>query len=123
MTGAPPAGPASAYPTFNRPASTCFSGPNELFVPRAGASAVAAWTCVAIRVMAVAARMQRRFWLMISAIQVSPVRPLRTHSQGFDGGERCDDLIRRHDGVCIARDIDIARGVQRTVRMRSVLPL
>src|SRR5580698_7390642 len=33
MTGGPSAGPASAYPTLRRPASICFSGPNEVFVP------------------------------------------------------------------------------------------
>ena len=33
MTGGPLAGPASAYPTFRRPASICFSEPNDVFVP------------------------------------------------------------------------------------------
>src|SRR5580658_6954157 len=32
-TGGPLAGPASAYPTLRRPASICFSGPNDVFVP------------------------------------------------------------------------------------------
>jgi hypothetical protein len=31
MTGGPLAGPASAYPTFSRPASICFSEENEVF--------------------------------------------------------------------------------------------
>src|SRR6202790_5357131 len=33
MTAGPSAGPASAYPTLRRPASICFSGPNDVFVP------------------------------------------------------------------------------------------
>src|SRR5271168_580870 len=33
MTAGPSAGPASTYPTFRRPASICFSGPNDVFVP------------------------------------------------------------------------------------------
>ena len=33
MTAGPLAGPASAYPTFRTPASICFSGANEVFVP------------------------------------------------------------------------------------------
>src|SRR5208282_5819599 len=33
MTAGPSAGPASAYPTLSRPASICFSGPNDVFVP------------------------------------------------------------------------------------------
>src|SRR6266436_5071122 len=33
ITGRPFAGPASAYPTFKRPASTCFNGPNDVFAP------------------------------------------------------------------------------------------
>src|SRR3954469_4893989 len=33
MTTGPSAGPASAYPTFRTPASICFSGPNDVFVP------------------------------------------------------------------------------------------
>src|SRR5580693_2873405 len=32
-TAGPLAGPASAYPTFRRPALICFSEPNEVFVP------------------------------------------------------------------------------------------
>src|SRR5260370_42105959 len=33
ITGRPLAGPDSAYPTFKRPASICFNGPNDVFVP------------------------------------------------------------------------------------------
>src|SRR6478609_920018 len=33
ITGRPLVGPASAYPTFKRPASICFNGPNDVFVP------------------------------------------------------------------------------------------
>src|ERR1700677_3130305 len=32
-TAGPFAGPASAYPTFSRPASICFSDANDVFVP------------------------------------------------------------------------------------------
>src|SRR5580692_12388250 len=32
-TAGPLTGPASAYPTFRRPALICFSEPNEVFVP------------------------------------------------------------------------------------------
>jgi hypothetical protein len=59
---------------LSSPASTCFSGPNELFVLPAGASAATALVNrAAARVIAVAASMRRRFWLMISVIEVSPV--------------------------------------------------
>src|SRR6516225_11062453 len=34
MTAGPLAGPASAYPTFRRPASICFKGPNGRVSPR-----------------------------------------------------------------------------------------
>src|SRR5712691_11994156 len=33
MTAGPSLGPASAYPTFRTPASICFSGPKDVFVP------------------------------------------------------------------------------------------
>src|SRR3954471_19500627 len=33
MTTGPVAGPASAYEIFRTPASICFSGPNDTFVP------------------------------------------------------------------------------------------
>src|SRR5450631_2628312 len=41
MTAGPLAGPASAYPTLRRPASICFSGAKDVFVPglMAGTSA------------------------------------------------------------------------------------
>src|SRR5271165_5134193 len=32
-TAGPSAGPASTYPTLRRPASICFSRPNDVFVP------------------------------------------------------------------------------------------
>src|SRR5437016_14677055 len=120
MTGGPPAGPASAYPTLSRPALTCFNGPNELFVLPAGASAATALgNCAATMVMAAAARMRRRFWLTVSGIEVSPggVKRSRTGSQGLDGRERFDDLIRGHDGAGVARDIDVERGVHLIVRV------
>jgi len=33
VDGIAAAGPASAYPMFRTPASTCFSGPKDVFVP------------------------------------------------------------------------------------------
>src|SRR5260370_35542236 len=33
MTGEPSTGPASAYPTFSRPASICFTEPNDVLAP------------------------------------------------------------------------------------------
>src|SRR2546423_1002232 len=33
MTAGPSAGPASAYPTFRRPASICFSEPKDVGIP------------------------------------------------------------------------------------------
>src|SRR5262245_34293237 len=45
MTGGPSAGPASAYATLRRPASTCLRGANDVFVPglMAGIAVLADW--------------------------------------------------------------------------------
>src|SRR6202158_3270217 len=91
MTGGPPAGPASAHPTFSRPALTCFSGANELFAPPEGASAAPArGKSTAAMVMAVAANMRRRLWLTVSVMDVSPckVRPIAHLFLGLDRRER-----------------------------------
>ena len=45
MTAGPSAGPASAYPTFSTPASICFSGPNDVFVPGLGVAAADGLLC------------------------------------------------------------------------------
>src|SRR3984893_13569223 len=120
MTGGPPTGPASAYPTFSRPALTCFSGANELFAPPEGASAAPArGKSTAAMVMAVAARMRRRLWLMVSVMDVSPckVRPIAHLFLGLDRRERVYDLIRGDDGAGVAREIDIEGGLHLPVRV------
>src|SRR6266511_33400 len=41
MTAGPPLGPASAYPTLRRPASTCFSDVKDVFAPGLAADGAA----------------------------------------------------------------------------------
>src|ERR1700729_4126414 len=81
MTGGPSAGPASAYPTFNRPASICLSELNDVFVPGLMAGTLPGCAAavlpivasgVAARVMAAAPRSRRRPWLIVSVIACSP---------------------------------------------------
>src|SRR5262249_17413425 len=44
MTAGPPDGPDSAYPTFSRPASTCFIAAKDVFVPGATGDSFL-WDC------------------------------------------------------------------------------
>src|ERR1700722_9341743 len=95
MTAGPLAGPASAYPTFRRPASICFSGPNDVWAPGLvlGRSAGFALpgcalaeplnaNCAAAMVMAAVPRKRRR-WRSIS----SDILGLSIgESPGFDAG-------------------------------------
>src|SRR5882724_3906904 len=80
------AGPSSAYPTFRRPASICFSEPNEVFVPGlilVTSARVVLLDCASAEpgmpkwaaaiVMAAAPRKRRRFWLISSDIYFPPI--------------------------------------------------
>src|ERR1039458_9605198 len=79
MTAGPVVGPASAYPTFSRPASICFSGPNEVFVPgltvgRSAGFVLLDWAFAepimprwaAAMVMLAVLKKRRRSWLISS---------------------------------------------------------
>src|SRR6266487_4206198 len=79
MTARPLVGPASAYPTFRRPALICFSGPKDVFVPgfivgwSAGfdilicaSSQAVILSCVVIRVMAAVPKKRRRSRVMLT---------------------------------------------------------
>src|SRR5208282_3935766 len=76
MTGGPLTGPASAYPTFKRPASICLSELNDVFVPGligfilvgcASAEPCMANSAAAM-VRAAVPNSRRRFWLICSDI-------------------------------------------------------
>src|SRR4029453_11785812 len=85
ITGGPLGGPASAYPTFRTPASTCFRGPNEArgsgAPPVAGVgfirvddacAAPAVPSFVATTVATAFARNRRRPHFVSSAISATP---------------------------------------------------
>src|SRR3954462_12013545 len=88
MTAGPSVGPASAYPTLRRPASTCFSAANEVWVPglTAPAPGLASPDCAkrlpllangaTASVAAAAPRKRRRSGLVCSNIDLTPVRHL-----------------------------------------------
>src|ERR1700674_2895068 len=76
MTGGPLAGPATAYPTFRSPASICFMGANDVFVPGvvgpilpdcASAAPTMASSATAT-VRTAAPKRRRRSWLISSDI-------------------------------------------------------
>src|ERR1022692_1401922 len=84
MTAGPVVGPASAYPTFRRPASICFSGPNEAFVPglivgRSAGFVLLDWAFAepimpnwaAAMVMLAVLKKRRRSWLISLDICIS----------------------------------------------------
>src|SRR5476649_1222004 len=82
MTTGPSTGPASAYPTFRRPASICLSGANDAFVPglidgRPASLALLGWafaipvmTSGAARAIAPAPKKRRRGWLVASVFLI-----------------------------------------------------
>src|ERR1700693_5808716 len=76
MTGGPLAGPASAYPTFRSPASICFRGANDVFVPGligpilpdCAPAAPTMASSAAATVRTAAPKRRRRSWLISSDI-------------------------------------------------------
>src|ERR1700731_3711931 len=81
MTAGPLAGPASAYPTFRTPGSTCFSGLNDVLVPGligfslpdcASAEPIMAKSAAAM-VRAAVPKRRRRSWLVRSTIFLSQI--------------------------------------------------
>src|SRR5689334_14989439 len=85
ITAGPALGPASAYPTFRSPASTCFSEPNEVFVPgltagRSAGGVLLAWALAApnrpSRAAAIVKKAEpanrRRRWLISADISGAP---------------------------------------------------
>src|SRR6266851_5708284 len=91
-TAGPPAGPASAYPTCSRPASTCFIAPKDAFVPGATGDSFlrdcALAEPIAPRVMAALRRNRRRLLMPASGMLC-----FRDASRGL----RCDHVVLHVD--------------------------
>src|SRR5262245_22741137 len=113
MIGGPPAGPASAYPTFSSPASICFSTPNEPAAPALrGSAALTLRTCAAAMAIRLAPSIRRRSLLIVSDIDVTPTGnrgatcrgPGRDHTRGAARGRLDDGVARqvgRVAGLCV----------------------